>query len=155
MKRFLIFSDSHGNINDCIRLIEATEPDAVIHAGDYISDVEDLISLYPDITFYCVCGNNDFSRRFPHNILIKTEGKRIFVTHGHEYRVKYESSLTALYEKAKSENADLCIFGHTHVPYTEYRGKMTLLNPGSIKYTKTYAVCEIEDGKMKTCIINA
>lgn len=153
MKRILIFSDSHGNINRCIRLIDNLKPDAVIHAGDYIRDAEDLMSLYSGLPIYCVCGNNDFSARFPSDLSVLTGDKKIFITHGHAYRVKYESEYDTLAKKAQSLNADLCVFGHTHVPYTGYKNGMTILNPGSIKYTGTYAVCEIENGKLKTCIL--
>lgn len=155
MKRILIFSDTHGYINKCIQLIDNLKPDAVIHAGDYISDAEDLISLYPDMPVHCVCGNNDFSARFPRDLSVETEGKKIFITHGHEYRVKYESEYDTLTKKAQSINADLCVFGHTHIPYTGYKYGLTILNPGSIRYTGTYAVCEIENGKLKTCILEA
>lgn len=153
MKRILIFSDSHGSIYNCITLIEALKPTAIIHAGDCMRDCEELMNIYPELTFHCVCGNNDFSARFPGNLCVEEEGKKIFITHGHEYYVKYECNYSTLIQKAQEQNADLCVFGHTHVPYTDVKNGMIILNPGSIRYTGTYGVCEIENGKMKTCIL--
>lgn len=153
MKRILIFSDTHGYINNCIKIIDKTMPDMIIHAGDIIRDADDIMSVYPDIPVHCVCGNNDFSKRFPYDLTLKVDGKTIFVTHGHGYSVKYESSLSSLEQKARKVNADLCIFGHTHKPYNDVRGSLIILNPGSSRFTGTYAVCEIENGKLKTCIL--
>lgn len=155
MKRFLIFSDSHGNINNCIKLIEALKPTNVIHAGDCVRDCDDLKAIFPDLPFHCVCGNNDFSAVYPQKLCIESEGKKIFITHGHEYYVKYETNYTTLVNKAAEYKADLCIFGHTHMPYSDVRNGMFILNPGSIRYTGTYGVCEIENGKLKTCILDA
>ena len=153
MKRILIFSDTHGHINNFIKIIDKTMPDMIIHAGDIVGDAEDIVAIYPDIPLYCVRGNNDFSQRFPDKLTLVVDGKTIFVTHGHEYAVKYESSLSSLEEKARKVNADLCIFGHTHTPYNDIRGSLTILNPGSSRFTGTYGICEIENGKMKTCIL--
>ena len=153
MKRILIFADTHGYINNCIKIIDKTMPDMIIHAGDIVRDAEDIMAIYPDIPLYCVRGNNDFSQRFPDSLTLVVDGKTIFVTHGHEYSVKYESSLSSLECKARKVNADLCIFGHTHTPYSDIRGSLTILNPGSSRFTGTYGICEIENGKMKTCIL--
>lgn len=154
MKRFLIFSDSHGYINNCIHLIDSLKPDGIIHAGDILRDCDDLMSLYPELPMYCVCGNNDFSARFPLDLSVETEAGKIFITHGHEYRVKYELGYSTLIKKAKAEGAIMCVFGHTHLPYTEVKNGITLLNPGSIRYTGTYGVCEIDGGKIKSCILS-
>lgn len=153
MMRIAVFSDTHGDIKRCIHIIDSIKPDIVIHAGDCENDARALISMYPDLKFYCVCGNNDFSRTFPPQVVFEADGKKIFVTHGHEYKVKYESTYTTLYEKAKEFNADLCVFGHTHIPYSDFREGMRILNPGSIRYGGTYGVCEIENGRLKTCIL--
>ena len=152
MKRITIFSDTHGNTERCIRVIDTTKPDIIVHAGDCERDAQALISLYPDIKFYCVCGNNDFSRSFPPYQLFEADGKVIFVTHGHNYNVKYESKYQTLFEQAKRVNADLCIFGHTHIPYSDFRENMRLLNPGSMRFGGTYGICEIENNSLKICI---
>lgn len=154
MKRILIFSDTHGNTDRCIDLIEKIPADAIIHAGDYVSDAQELKAMYRDIPFYYVQGNNDIFSNAPAKITLEFEGKRFFITHGHNYNVKYEIKYTTLFEQGKKENADLIIFGHTHVPYTDYREGLTIINPGSIKYGGTYAVAEIENGELRTSILD-
>ncbi len=155
MKRILIFSDSHGDTNRCIDIINNAPKkiDIILHAGDCARDAEDLEAVFPDIPVYYVSGNCDMFSQASSELLINIEGTAIFLTHGHDYRVKYESRYITLAKKAQDCNADLCVFGHTHIPYTDYIGKMTLLNPGSIRFMRTYAVAEVENGKVKTQIL--
>ena len=55
MKKILIFSDTHGEINRCLDIIEkADSVSAIFHAGDYTGDAEDLESIYPNIPIYYV-----------------------------------------------------------------------------------------------------
>lgn len=154
MKKILIFSDTHGDINRCLDIIEkADSVSAIFHAGDYTGDAEDLESIYPNIPIYYVKGNNDYFSKAPSHLLVTIDGVKIFITHGHEQNVKYEYEFMTLRKAAEKYDPDLIIFGHTHIPYTDYKGKATLLNPGSIHYTGTYAEAEIENGKLKTKII--
>ena len=155
MKKILIFSDTHGYTNPCIKIIQNTKDlYAVIHAGDCVSDAEDLQYIFPQIPIYNVRGNNDFYSRSPMNKLVTIDKIKIFITHGHEERVKYDLSLSTLKSKAEKYDADLVVFGHTHIPKTEFHGKMTIINPGSVKFSRTYAVAEIENDFVKTTILN-
>lgn len=155
MKKILIFSDTHGYIDNCIRTINNTDiVSAVIHAGDCVRDAEDLASVFPNIPVYYVTGNNDWYSKAPAQITVEIGGKRIFVTHGHEYRVKYESDYHTLVRKGHEFDADLTVFGHTHIPYTAYDGSMTIINPGSVRFSRTYAAAEIDGEKLKTKIID-
>lgn len=154
MKKILIFSDSHSDINRCIDIIRsAGAVHAVIHAGDCTSDAEDLSYIYPDIPIYYVKGNNDFFSNAPSNMTVMIDGVRIFIAHGHEERVKYESDYRTLKAKAKAASADLAVFGHTHISYISYDGGITAVNPGSIRFTATYAVAEIDSGKVNVKIM--
>lgn len=151
--RILIFSDTHGYIEDCIALIgNIQKTDMVLHAGDYTEDAEKLAAMYPRLPLYYVKGNGDFFTSAPNEQLIHADGKRIYLTHGHLQSVKSDKEYETLVGQAKELNADLAVFGHTHQPYEGFFGNLTLLNPGSLRYTGTYGVCEIEDGKLKTCI---
>lgn len=154
MKRILIFSDTHGDINPCLEVIRSFgHTDAIIHAGDYARDAEELEYIYPDIPLYYVKGNNDIFSRAPSHITVLIGGKRIYLTHGHEQNVKYESNYSTLRAAAEKANSDLVIFGHTHVPYTSYDGGMTVLNPGSARFSRTCAEAEIDGDTLKTKII--
>ena len=131
MKKILIFSDTHGDINRCLDIIEkADSVSAIFHAGDYTGDAEDLESIYPNIPIYYVKGNNDYFSKAPSHMLVTIDGVKIFITHGHEQNVKYEYEFMTLRKAAEKYDPDLIIFGHTHIPYTDYKGKATLLNPG-------------------------
>lgn len=155
MKKVLIFSDTHGCTDPCLSIINsAGRVDAIIHAGDYTSDAEDLEFIYPNIPVYYVKGNNDLFSNAPSHMTVIIDGARIFITHGHEQRVKYEATYSTLRAAASKANPDLIVFGHTHIPYTSYEGGIITLNPGSVRYSKTYAVAEIENGSVKTQIID-
>ena len=71
MKKILIFSDTHGDINRCLDIIEkADSVSAIFHAGDYTGDAEDLESIYPNIPIYYVKGNNDYFSKAPSHMLV-------------------------------------------------------------------------------------
>ena len=38
MKRILVLSDSHGNVNNMIYAVKETDPDMIIHLGDCWTD---------------------------------------------------------------------------------------------------------------------
>ncbi len=143
--KILIFSDSHKSFAPMMRAIEI-EKDVnwIIHAGDVQSDVEDLLITYPKTPVAYVKGNNDFFLRdVPEDRFFTLDGVKIFLTHGHNYGVKY--SLSALFKKGTELGADICIFGHTHVAVCEKMENITLFNPGSA--TKSYGVMEINNGE--------
>lgn len=151
--RILAFSDTHGRIGDCIKVLNTVRGvDMVLHAGDRAADAEALAQRFSSIEFWYVSGNNDFYSNAPKNRIIDAGGVKIFLTHGHYERVKRDFS--ALAAKARLAGADLAIFGHTHIPYYGYENGMRLLNPGTFGYSpKSYAVIEITSGGLKTAII--
>ena len=152
--RILVFSDSHKNIEACARVIEnLIGVDMVIHAGDHASDAMELERIFPNIDFRYVSGNCDFTVAAA-ELLIEVCGKRIFLTHGHGYAVKYDPDYYTIINNGASENADLIVFGHTHVPVCDFSKRPPILNPGSIKHSGTYGIIEIEEGKLKACICN-
>ncbi len=141
----IIFSDSHKSFGAMLRAMEKEAPvDWIIHAGDVHRDVEDLEIMYPRIPLAYVLGNNDFFvHDVPHDRLFELGGIKIFLTHGHNYGVKY--SLAKLLKKADEADADIAIFGHTHRAHCEKCGKVTLFNPGAA--TRSYGVLEINNGE--------
>ena len=68
-------------------------------------------------------------------------GKRFFLTHGHLYGVK--SDLTRVVYAARERSADILLYGHTHVPETDYEDGLYILNPGSIHGGGTYGVADL------------
>lgn len=142
--RIVVISDSHkamGNLFDIIEMHKA-DADLFIFLGDMDDDFDNVIDVYPMLKYYRVAGNNDWYSSYPEEQLIECSGKRIFFAHGHTYRVKmgYENII----EKAKSVNADICLFGHTHVQYTNYDDGLYIMNPGSVRQYK-YGMVDILD----------
>ena len=144
----LVLSDSHGNIGNMVQAVEQTSPDMILHLGDCWQDAVKLHERYPDIPMHHVPGNCDFRPDEDTERILSLHGFRILLCHGHTYRVK-QSLLLAGYA-AEQENLDLFLFGHTHIPLVDKRGKTWFLNPGSIGKgpQPTYGTIVIEDGKL-------
>ena len=141
--KFLVFSDSHHTTNGMDEAISRHKDIThIIHCGDVADDCEYLEMVYGRTHSICaVCGNNDFFSRYPTNRTIKCEGRLLYVTHGHKERVK--SGLYILKTLAPKNNADMCIFGHTHTQFYENTDNLHILNPGSIAYKEEYAVIDV------------
>ena len=147
--KILVLSDSHGNVYNMIRAVKQETPRMVLHLGDCWRDGERLHDRFPDLPFEQVPGNCDF--RSPHETekLLFLENKRILLCHGHTYGVK--QSLMAAGLAAEEKDLDLFLFGHTHDPLVDMRGKTLFMNPGSIgAYSMpTYGILTLENGEIK------
>lgn len=153
MKKIFVFSDSHGSTDGCMRIIGGAEKaDAIIHAGDYVRDADDLKSVFPDIPVYNVRGNCDFLSNEVNDKTEIIDGVKIFITHGHSYNVKI--TLSELKRKGHELNADVVVFGHTHVPMVDIDGGMVIVNSGSSSSRGTYAVITIDNKKARADIFN-
>ena len=146
--KILVLSDSHGNVSNMAAAVEQSAPRMIFHLGDCWRDAEKLHDLFPDIPLEQVPGNCDYRPSEPVEKLLFVEDKRILLCHGHTYGVK-QSLLTAGYA-AEEQNLDLFLFGHTHRPLVDRRGKTLFVNPGSIgdRLRPTYGVVTIENGKL-------
>lgn len=151
MKRIFIFSDTHGSVNGCEAVLRGSEEkaDGIIHAGDYTRDADSIRAAFPGLPVYAVKGNGDLFSTEPQDLTVVIDGVKIFITHGHMYNVKLEYDYSTLREKGKELGADLIVFGHTHKPYLDWDGDMTVVNPGSAGYGGTYAVAKIENGNVR------
>ncbi len=144
--KILLFSDSHGAVGNMIEAIEK-EKDfyMVVFAGDVAKDAEELRLCYPRLCIAEVVGNNDFFvKSIPEDRLFELEGKRIFLTHGHKYNVKYSTAQLAA--AAKRQGADIAIYGHTHFRDFDVVNGVTLINSGTAR--KSYGVLTIENGEI-------
>ena len=45
--KYLVLSDSHGNVDNMVRAVEREKPDGIIHLGDCWRDAEELHELFP------------------------------------------------------------------------------------------------------------
>lgn len=149
--KILVLSDSHGAIAPMEQAVERTDPHLILHLGDCWRDGEKLQRSFPKIPVQQVPGNCDFRFGEPAEHLLCLDNFRILMCHGHTYGVK--QSLTAAGFAAEEQNLDLFLFGHTHRPLVDWRGKTLFLNPGSIGDRRpTYGVVTIENGKLNGSI---
>ena len=118
-----------------------------IHLGDCVSDLENATIIFPEIQYLNVKGNCDFGSDTPVDGETVIKGKRIFFTHGHAYHVK--SGYSIAIGEARRRNADILLFGHTHMPFSTYEDGLYIMNPGSIGHPKegaaTYGIIDITD----------
>lgn len=144
-----VFSDSHGYAGNMMAAIELEKPDLCFFLGDGERDIAEVIDKYPDLPVYAVSGNCDFRTDRRSSLFCEIEGVKIFATHGHLSRVKYDYDLETLTSQAAEAGADIALFGHTHQQHLSESRGITLLNPGSAGrgYYPSYAVLMIERGK--------
>lgn len=101
--------------------------DGIIHAGDIISQkfLDELSSLAP-VT--AVRGNCD-SLDLPDKTIVQLDFLKVGVTHG--YLGQGSTTPEKAFHSFGPGEADIIIFGHSHIPYQEYRQGVWLFNPGS------------------------
>ncbi len=154
--KVLVISDSHGYISNARLAIEKNpEIEIIIHLGDYYKDAVRLNELYPNIRFEFVSGNCDGNKAINTEKVLQVENNIIFITHGHNYSVKW--NYKPILERAKSENAKLVLFGHTHISAIDKIDNILLINPGSItqsrsNYSESYAILDITKNSIKSDI---
>ena len=151
MTKLLILSDSHNSTGAVERILHAeSDATAVIFLGDGLRDLEEALTFYPKMKVYAVAGNCDFGALEPLDGLAAFDQVVVFYTHGHMYGVKY--NLDTLTDAATARGAEVALFGHTHIPVAEQRGRVFLFNPGSCGrcYTgpNTYGVLTLDQGKI-------
>ena len=110
------------------------------------ADYEVDENLLPSV-FVGVIGNNDYYSSWPLRREINLEGVRIVMEHGHNYRFKDDNYIRSL-------NADIYLYGHTHVRSFRKVDNTFVFNPGSFtrprdSYYLSYLLIEIEKGEVK------
>jgi len=161
--RILVISDTHvadtkKNLPQII-LKEAKEASLCLHAGDLIIyDVfEKLNSLTKTVA---VRGNMDIGetrKKLAEKEIIEIENIRIGLIHG---QGAPSSLISFVEEKFRKEikNLNIIVFGHSHHPLIEKRGKILYFNPGSptdkfFAPYNSYGILEIEKGEIKPKIV--
>ena len=78
--KYLVLSDSHGNVDNMVRAVELVKPQGIIHLGDGWRDVEELRELFPSLPLEQVPGNCDFRLSEPAAKPLDLCGKRILLS---------------------------------------------------------------------------
>ncbi|MCX7843694.1 MAG: metallophosphoesterase [Clostridia bacterium] len=157
--KILVISDTHGETDKAEEVVRKhNDIDLIIHLGDYFRDAQKIASEFPHIPVEYIYGNSDFMiGDVPSEKLLEYEGKRIFITHGHRYSVKWDYE--KLHRKAIETEADILMFGHTHISELIRAENYLILNPGSISDSRgetgeSYAIVEIKEGIMEAKIMH-
>jgi len=144
-----VFSDSHRKNAVMKAVLEKTNKsiDAVAHLGDGSNEIHHLMLEYPSIPLYVVAGNCD-SGSGQNTLAFNFASKKIILTHGHKFHVKSGYLRISLW--AEENEADVCLFGHTHEPAIFYSGRTLMMNPGSISFPKSeypvsYGVVDVDE----------
>lgn len=114
--RVAVVADTHGVFPAALAPTWA-QADEIWHLGDFcdLSTLEKFRALGPPLA--AVRGNNDYSLELPERLGLERAGLRFLLVH--------------ILPRAPS-GADVFLHGHTHIPADERRGRLRLLNPGTI-----------------------
>lgn len=156
--KILVLSDSHGQIDAARAVLEKLQErvDMVFHLGDCDSDAALLQKFFPQLSFHVVRGNNDYGGGAPSNKLVRACGKTFLLTHGHKERVSWGYDTIAYW--AEEQGADVVVFGHTHSPLCDDKGRVFLFNPGSISRPRdsrvsTFGILTVSEGRTEGAIM--
>lgn len=130
--RVAVFSDTHGHLAGLAEMRRRLGAvDLLLHAGDHFSDAPQVaaaLGLHP-AQVRAVLGNCDYGSHGPEEALFVLAGVRILLNHGHRLDVK--RSLQRIFYRAQELQAQVAVFGHSHVPVNLSDNGILLFNPGS------------------------
>lgn len=147
----IVMSDSHGDraIVEEIRNHYIGQVDAIFHNGD--SELKSDDNVWEGVRV--VAGNMDFYPGYSERLVTLLDGTRIAQAHGHLFGINFNFQKLDLW--AQEEDADICLYGHLHIPDAWMNGKTLFLNPGSISQPRgsinerLYARVEITPERFK------
>jgi putative phosphoesterase len=131
--------------------LRAAQVSRILHMGDFTDPL--AIELFEAIApLDAVAGNNDPAEiwtRFGRRKVVVVDGVRIGLVHGDEGPTlrAHENAVAAF----AGDAADVILYGHSHKPFTERRGRQLVINPGSPTDKRTnphysYGILTIADG---------
>jgi uncharacterized protein len=162
--KYLVFSDSHGNIAPMRRIIKlnlnAGGLNGVFFLGDGIRDIIELTHEFPSLHFDCVLGNCDAPSDVASELTDTAYEKSVTVgawkfllMHGHKYDIKYTYQEAA--DHAIDRGVDCLFFGHSHRAEDiqldgSLKGSVRMINPGScgVGPQKSFALIETVNGQL-------
>jgi hypothetical protein len=120
-----LISDTHGLLRPEVHAAFAGA-ELILHAGDVCGDeILDELELIAPVR--AVYGNNDapWDPRLAAAINDTFDGVRVHVSHGHEVGKVTPANIAAAYD------ADVVVYGHTHVQKVTRIGGRIIVNPGA------------------------
>ena len=144
MTQLLVMGDSHGHLGKIADLIKLYKGRVVwIHLGDRAHDCDPFLEDMKPL--YRVEGNMDLKSVAPVEQILTLDSTRIFITHGHKYRV--HNNLKLLVKKAVEVKADVVLYGHTHEKYYDIHKGIFFFSPGALK-DGLYGLINVEKGSI-------
>ena len=118
-----LLADTHGLLREQVLEVFAGV-DHIVHAGDIGCTVilDALGALAPATAVWGNVDGPELRAAVPEHAVVELAGVAVIVSHHRE---------AALGAAAASKSRRLVVFGHSHVPSTERRDDMLLVNPGS------------------------
>ncbi len=130
--KVVVFSDVHGEKMIVDKILDFNpDADYVLSLGN--TELDESYLRSKDIIY--VKGNYPRDPGFLYESDIKLEGKRIFFTHGHKYKVS--RTLSKLVKMAITKEYDILLYGHTHIAAIDTIQGKILVNPGSCSKPRT------------------
>lgn len=139
-----LISDTHGKLRaEVFGAFERVE--VILHAGD-IGGLDIITELETIAPVHAVQGNTDDSiiaARYGESAQVTLGGVTIVVAHGHLL-----GSPTPARLRAAFPDADVVVYGHTHMPLVDRDAKPLVINPGAagparFKLKPSVAVLEV------------
>ena len=144
--RIILISDNH-RVEKAIADIrnQYCRGEILVHCGD------SEMPAYMLEGYVAVQGNNDDYKAYPDRRILKVAGHSILILHGH--RDMFFGQYGMLAEKAKSQECDIVMFGHTHRYFDDEIDGVRILNPGSIWHNRdgsepSYMIVDLIDGRV-------
>ena len=128
--RIIVFSDTHHDFSKAREIFMHNKDvaDLFVHCGDGVANFMALADEFPEKQFVYVEGNCDVDVDAPKTAVTALGGKKIFVTHGHLYNANYGTGGLL----GAAEDADIILYGHTHLQKNEYVNGKYIFNSGSL-----------------------
>ncbi|MHB1651180.1 MAG: metallophosphoesterase family protein [Desulfitobacteriaceae bacterium] len=104
--------------------------DVILHAGDSVVQeiLVDLNCLAPVVAVRGNCDSWEL-HTLPDREITQCGGVRIGLIHGNAGNGR--NTPDRAYQAFAKDSVDIIVFGHSHTPYSEWKGEILLFNPGS------------------------
>lgn len=155
-----VISDTHAHLENtraAVRMLEALQVQAVLHAGDICSvEIPKLLTAWPT---HFVLGNCDtdsdqmrssveqaglvFHGRFGD---IELGGRRIALLHSDDAR--------RFRQVTSSGDYDLVCYGHTHRAEQHFQGPTLVLNPGALYRATPHSIAVVDLATLDAAIVS-
>lgn len=153
-------SDSHGNVEFVEQLVEwfkKNKCDKIIHLGD---DWEDVSKWQEIIKVPGVFSELYKNPNVPNRLIFEFEGWNVLLSHTKEAHENDLPTDLKPEQVIKNKEANVILYGHTHIPAIERKDGIIYINPGHLKpfdkkgYLPTFGLIEFQSGMLGVKIVD-